>query len=91
MPFPGKRVDTRIYLYAEGAAGQCLDQAGGEFAQLLRIHQGQLIVHLHAFDTATAQRTATDFSGDANRCLCADATPWQPDHQRLQLFHRYRQ
>jgi nucleotide-binding universal stress UspA family protein len=27
MPFPGKRVDTRIYLYAAGAAGQCLDQA----------------------------------------------------------------
>ena len=27
MPFSGKRVDTRIYLYAEGAAGQGLDQA----------------------------------------------------------------
>ena len=29
-------------------AGQCFDQVGGKFAQLLRIHPSKLIVHLHA-------------------------------------------
>ena len=29
-------------------AGECFDQVGGEFAQLLRVHPRQLIVHLHA-------------------------------------------
>ena len=64
-------------------AGQCFDQAGGEFAQLLRIHARQLIVYLHVFDTATAHHTATAFSRHANRRLCTDATPRQADHQRL--------
>ena len=37
-------------------AGEGFDQAGGEFAQLLRVHPSQLIVHLHAFDIATSHR-----------------------------------
>jgi hypothetical protein len=53
---------------------------------LLRIHPRQLIVHLHAFDTATAKRMATAFSSDANGRLCIDATPRQTNHQRLQLL-----
>ena len=65
---------------------QRFDQVGGEFAQLLRIHPRQLIVHLHAFDTATAKRMATALSRDANRCVCTDATPRQTDHHRLQLL-----
>ena len=28
-------------------AGNSIDQAGSEFAQLLRVHAGELIVHLH--------------------------------------------
>jgi hypothetical protein len=47
---------------------------------------GQLIVHLHAIDTATVHCTETTFSRDADGCLCADATPRRSDHQRLQLL-----
>jgi len=46
----------------------------------------QLIVHLHAFDVATSQCMKTAFSCDTNGCVCADATPWQADHQSLQLL-----
>src|SRR6185437_10747723 len=67
-------------------AGECFDQVGGELAQLRRIHPRQLIVHLHAFDVATSQCMKTAFSCDTNGCVCADATPWQSDHQRLQLL-----
>ena len=72
-------------------AGKGFDQIGGEFAQLRRIHPRQLIVHLHVFDTATSRCTTTVFSCDANGCICADATPWQSDHQCLQLLVRNRQ
>ena len=72
-------------------AGQVGDQFGGEVAQLLRIHSVQLIVHLHGFDIATAKRSGTIVSGDANGCVGADATPWQANHQCLQFFGRDRQ
>jgi hypothetical protein len=67
-------------------AGQGRDQLGGEGAQLLRVHPLELIVHLHAFDIATAQRmtiTQLQFLRDANRRLCTDATPRQADDQCL--------
>ena len=35
-------------------AADLLDQLGGEVAQLLRVHRGELIVHLHACDGAIA-------------------------------------
>src|SRR5678816_2203335 len=42
-------------------------------------------------DAATASRRTTAISSDANRRLCADATPWQSDQQRLQLLDADRQ
>jgi hypothetical protein len=56
----------RLVLQLAILARECFDQVGSEFAQLRRIHPRQLIVHLHAFDTATTHGTTTAFSGDAN-------------------------
>ena len=67
-------------------AGDLLDQLGGEFAQLLRVHRRELIVHLHMLDVATVLSLATANSQHSNRCLFADSLPRHADHQPAQLL-----
>ena len=73
-------------------AADLLDQLGGEVAQLLRVHRGELIAYLHACDGAiAAAKLATKrYSQHADRCVFANALPRQSDHQRLQLLERDR-
>ena len=55
----GELVDLELLvLQLVVLAGNAFDQAGGKFAQLLRIHRGELIRHGHALDGATATRNA---------------------------------